>query len=302
MTPWIATDAKGKGDAVGGPTLVGGSHQGSVGYITGPNFCSVIHGLDDPEAPYWGVVLSVNLTTDADGVRLPELTDATTCLADTKSNKCLEKSSYNMPFCSNYLYNPTFCARSFNSLVATTPNVQDYVTALDNHARACVEDTFETGVSFDSSSACHKAVAIGACNNVFPICKDNEEIEKIGPRGVCKNDCILERQMCRTDESSWFSLQSITKFNCGSDSPFVDVSEPGTSLLCSGSPGSDELIAQQHFIVTLWSFLFAFIFFGLFIFFLIIFSIRSKAQIEKMKATARNKVCEEWRPKRKEKV
>ena len=292
MAPWIATDAKGKGDAIGGPTLVGGSHQGSIGYIAGPTFCSVIHDLEDPEAPYWGIVLSVNLTEGS--------TDATTCFADNNSNTCLQITDYTMPFCATYLDSASFCARSFNSLATAQPSVQDYVTTLDIHARACVEDTFETGVTFDATNPCHKVVAMGSCNNVFPICKDNEEIAERGPRGVCKNDCILERQMCRTDESSWFSLESITKFNCGGE-PFVDVNA-NASLLCSGSPGSDAVIAAEHLRIILWSLLFAFIFFSLFILGIIVFEIRSKATITRMKATARNKPVAKWRPKRKEKV
>ena len=186
MPPYIRTETIGQGDAVGGPTLVGGQHQGVIGYISGPNFCSVIADLEDPESPYWGVVL---------GVDFADLTskDTTTCVADTKANTCLQKSEHSLPFCATYLDSETFCARSFNSLVLLEPNTKNYIAALDNHARACVADTLETSVSFDPTNACHKAVAYGACNNVFPICADNAEIEELGPRGVCKNDCILER-------------------------------------------------------------------------------------------------------------
>ena len=289
MTPWIATEAKGKGYAVGGPTLVGGSHQGVIGYFLGPSFCSVIADLDDPEAPYWGVVLGVNLTEGS--------TDATTCVANG-GDTCLKKIDYAMSFCSTYLHSDTFCARNFNQLVVEEPATAGYVAALDNHAKACVLDTFEEGVVFDPTNACHKAVAYGSCNNVFPVCSDNSEITTNGPRGVCKNDCILERYMCRTDYTSWFSLESITKFNCGGE-PFVDVkSDP--SMLCSGSLDSDAVIGAEHLKISMLSLLYAAMFFGVFILGLIIFSVRTNAQILKMKQTAQSKNLPEWKPKQKD--
>jgi hypothetical protein len=288
MTPWIATDSKGKGNAVGGPTKVGGSNQGNgIGYFNGPCFCSVVHDLEDPEAPYWGVVLDVNLTEGS--------SDASTCIA-SDDNKCFNKVEYTMPFCATYVDSDMFCAKSFNSLRAQYPSSsQDYVTALDTHARACVEDTLEEGIMFDPENSCHKAVAYGSCNNVFPVCASNAEVEAYGPRGVCKNDCILERQMCRTAYTSWFTVESITKFNCAGD-PWVDVAA-NSSLLCSGSPNSDAVIAAEHGRVIGYGFIGVFCFFGVFGMLTLLFLKSTRATIARMKETEKNKKYPKWKPK-----
>lgn len=288
-TPWIATNSVGKGKAVGGPTKVGGSNQGNgIGYFNGPCFCSVNHDLDDPEAPYFGVVLNINMTEGSN--------DTKTCIANGQ-DKCFTKSDYTMPFCATYVNSDTFCARSYDTLTTKLPNSQDYVTALDQHAKACVEDTFDEGIVFDPANPCHKAVAYGSCNNVFPICADNAEIEATGPRGICKNDCILERQMCRTAYTSWFSLESITKFNCGGE-PWVDVaSDP--SLLCSGSPNSDAVIAAEHGRIVGLGLLFVVLFFALFGVFTTVFLVRSRSTIARMKAQGRSKKLPLWKPKKK---
>ena len=54
------------------------------------------------EAPYFGVVLNINMTEGSN--------DTKTCIANGQ-DKCFTKSDYTMPFCATYVNSDTFCAR-----------------------------------------------------------------------------------------------------------------------------------------------------------------------------------------------
>ena len=183
--------------------------------LTCPCFCSALVSSD--ESPYWGSVTVVEGNASLDG---------TSCRAlGSGGERCVLTSEYSLPFCKEYL-GPSFCARSFGNGGLDSLSGAAYVEALDAHTKACVGDTLAAGEDFDAANACHRSVAVGACNLAFSAC-EVDEARTSTPRDVCTGVCVEERANCRKYGSYLGAKESIEVTCSGS---YVDPSK----AKCSG--------------------------------------------------------------------